>query len=118
MKKVLVFSLLVVVAVCFAACGKKKNESSECKITSVTSSLEPMQAWASSGTYSWAAKFYKDDSSVSVTYVVSDKATASPASPQTMTPGGNDLTVTVTAEDGSKQAWTIKADKDGTTVRP
>ena len=109
MKKLFIFSVLVVVFVGFtvSGCGgKKDNKSSEKDIKTFTVNGDP---WDISGTN--ITKLYPKGTTITTfepTIVVSEKASVSPTGPQDFS-NEKTVTYTVKAEDGSTKPYTAKA---------
>ena len=112
MKKSIFLSVLALVVLFgLAACGgdEKPKQSDECEMLSVT---DGTKQWTKSGT-TFSYLYDKEDvvTALNLTIVVSDKADFAPKAPYNFGAAGGSTTITVTAESGKTQTFTLTANK-------
>ena len=116
MKKLVIFSVLAVVVLCFATCGNKKEDqkSAECNILNFLSNPMPSSGNWTIGENTVDGHFAKKDNltNVSVNFTISNKATSEPKTGSTLDLASGSKTIVVTAEDGKTQkTYTVTATK-------
>ena len=116
MKKSFFLSVLVVVfALVVSSCGGSKDpepeKSSENKILTVSGNIGTWQVNESAKEITGVVPKAENLIGVTLTFTVSPHATASPASPATNLDfsANKEVTITVTAQDGTPQAYKAKA---------
>ena len=112
MKKSFFVSVLVVVFAVFAeGCGGSKDKSSDNIITGFSTDNV---TWAISGNNVTATLCKTASLNLTLTYTAPKGATVTPASPVTHNFANGSLTVTVTAENGKENKYTITAQNNTT----